>query len=165
LEKNAIIDTFFGDESFIDSEMTMFRLEHKDPTLNCLVLGDLFHCIHPTESDNLFNSSHQEKTVMDLLDAVQSRPYLEELVLAVDHGDSILWTEGDAHNALFSVMRDLPSAITIMIQIGMQRLDPVAEMMNHCQHVKYLTIHYDGCRFSGYGMGTLVQSLSSLPVL
>jgi hypothetical protein len=74
----------------------MFWLEHKDPMLNFLVLSDLFHSIQ----------------VMDVLDAVQSHPHLEELILSVDHDDSILWTEDKARNKLFSVMRDLPSTIT-----------------------------------------------------
>jgi hypothetical protein len=98
--KMAIVDKFFGDEFFrIDSKMTMFQLEHKDPTLNFLVLSDFFHSIQ----------------VMDILDAVQSHPHLEELILSVDHDNSILWTEGRARNKLFSVMRDLPSTIAITI--------------------------------------------------
>jgi hypothetical protein len=53
--------------------------------------------------------------VMDVLDAVQSHPHLEELILSVNHDDFILWTEGKAHNKLFSVMRDLPPTIAITI--------------------------------------------------
>jgi hypothetical protein len=101
--------------------MTVFRLEHKDPTLKFLVLADLLHCIHPTESDGLFNSSHYKKTVMDILDAVKSHPHLEELILAMNCDDSILWREGNARNALFSVMRDLPSNIIITIFIRWRR--------------------------------------------
>jgi hypothetical protein len=147
--KNAIVDEYFGDEFFcIDSKMTMFRLEHKDPTLNFLVLSDLFSSIQ----------------VMDVLDAVQSHPHLEELILSVDHDDSILWTEGNARNKLFSVLRDLPSTIAITIRVGISRFAPVAEMITHCQHVKYLRIGYDGCQAEGYGMDTLVKSLRNLPV-
>jgi hypothetical protein len=68
--KNAILDKFLVmNSSALTSEMTMFWLEHMDPPLNCLVLGDLFHSIHPTESGGLYNSSHYEKTVIDVLDA------------------------------------------------------------------------------------------------
>jgi hypothetical protein len=77
----------------------MFWLEHKDLMLNFLVLSDLFHSIQ----------------VMDVLDAVQSHPHLEKLILSKDHDDFILWTEGKARNKLFSVMRDLPPTIAIKI--------------------------------------------------
>jgi hypothetical protein len=43
--------------------------------------------------------------------------------------------------------------------------DPVVEMITHCQNIKYLRIAYDGCQAEGYGMDTLVKSLSNLPVL
>jgi hypothetical protein len=53
---------------------------------------------------------------MDILDVVKSFPHLEEeLVLVVYSEDSILWREGNAHNALFSVMRDFPSKVVITI--------------------------------------------------
>jgi hypothetical protein len=55
--KYKMIEEQFGDESLIDSKMAMFWLEHKDPTLNHLVMGDRFNCIHPTASDGLFLSS------------------------------------------------------------------------------------------------------------
>jgi hypothetical protein len=77
----------------------MFWLEHKDPTLNFLVLSDSFHSIQ----------------VMDVLDAVQSHPHLQELILSIDCNDFILWTEGKARNKLFLVMRDLPSFVAITI--------------------------------------------------
>jgi hypothetical protein len=38
-------------------------------------------------------------------------------------------------------------------------------MITHCQNVKYLRIFYNGCQAYGYGMDTLVNSLSNLPVL
>jgi hypothetical protein len=38
-------------------------------------------------------------------------------------------------------------------------------MITHCQHIKYLRIGYDGCQAEGYGIDTLVKSLSNLPVL
>jgi hypothetical protein len=103
----------------------MFRLGHKDPTLKFLALGDLFHSPYPKESDGSFNYSQYEKTVMDVLDAVKSFPHLEELILAVDHDDLILWREGNASNAVFSVMRDLPSKIIITIQVVISSFDPV----------------------------------------
>jgi hypothetical protein len=66
--KMAIVDEFFGDDFFrIDSKMTMFRLEHKDPMLEFLVLSDSFHLIQ----------------VMDVLDAVKSHPHLQELIVCV----------------------------------------------------------------------------------
>jgi hypothetical protein len=52
---------------------------------------------------------------MDKLDAVKSFPHLQELILVVDKYKSILWREGNACNALFSVMRDLPSKVVITI--------------------------------------------------
>jgi hypothetical protein len=43
--------------------------------------------------------------------------------------------------------------------------DLVAEMMNYCQNIQYLTKSLDGCIAYGYGIGALVKSLSDLPVL
>jgi hypothetical protein len=107
--KNAVVkECFENDVKRGDSQKTMFRLEHKDPTLKFLALGDLFHSLS-------FNYSQYEKTVMDVLDAVKPFPHLEELILAVDCDDSILWREGNARNALFSVMRDLPSKVILTI--------------------------------------------------
>jgi hypothetical protein len=163
--KNAIIDEHFGHSWNIDSDMTMFRLQHKDPSLNSLVIGDSFHCMLTTESDGSFDSSYYERTVMDVLDTVPSLPHLEELILAVDDVDSILWTEGNARNALISVLRDLPSTICITIRSGMRSLVPVAEIINHCQHLKFFTIYNDGYGQTGRGMGAVMKSLSNLPVL
>jgi hypothetical protein len=114
--KNAVVKECFEDDfKRLDSQKTLFRLEHKDPTLKCLALADLFHSLYPEESDGSFNYSQHQKTVMDLLDAVKSFPHLEELILVVDRDDSILWREGNAHNALFSMMHDLPSKVIITI--------------------------------------------------
>jgi hypothetical protein len=130
--KNAVVkECFENDFKRVDSQKTMFRLEHKDPALKFLALGDLFHSLYPKESDGLFNYSQYKKTVMDILDAVKSFPHLEEPILAMDRDDSILWRDGIACNALFSVMRDLPSKIIITIQVAILSFDPVAEMMKH----------------------------------
>jgi hypothetical protein len=163
--KVTIINEHFGDESFIDSKMTIFRLEHKDPTLNCLVMGDLFHCIHPIESDGSFNSSHYERIVMDVLDAVESHPHLKELLLAVDHPDSILWRAGNARNALISVLCDLPSTTAISIRTSIPHLGMVGKMMQHCPQLKFLSIHYYGCGYLGHGIGKLVEYLKNCTVL
>jgi hypothetical protein len=84
----SIVNEHFGDESFIASKMAMFWLEHKDPRLNCIMTGDEFHCIHQKESDGSFDSSHYERAVMDVLDAVKPHPHLKELILAVDDPNS-----------------------------------------------------------------------------
>jgi hypothetical protein len=106
---------FEDDYKCLDSQKTLFWLEHKDPTLKCLALADSFHSLYPEESDGSFNYSQHQKTVMDVLDAVKSLPHLEELILVVDHDNLIIWREGNARNALFSVMRDLPSKLVIEI--------------------------------------------------
>jgi hypothetical protein len=54
---------------------------------------------------------------MAVLDAVKSFPNLEELILAVDCDYSILWREGNACNALFSVMRDLPAKSSLQFEL------------------------------------------------
>ena len=114
--KRGVVEVYFQDDyKCLDSQKTLFRLEHKDPTLKCLALADSFRSLYPEESDSSFNYSKHEKTVMDVLDAVKSFPHLEELILAVDCDNSILWREGNARNALFSVMRDLPSRVIITI--------------------------------------------------
>jgi hypothetical protein len=57
--KNAVVkECFENDFKCVDSQKTMFRLDHKDPTLKFLALGgDLFHSLYPKESDSLFNYS------------------------------------------------------------------------------------------------------------
>jgi proteasome lid subunit RPN8/RPN11 len=119
--KFAMVNEHFGDESCIDSEMAMFWLKHKDPMLTCLVVGDRFHCSHPKESDGLFNSSPYERAVMDILDAVYSHPHITELSLAMDDHNSILWREGNALNAMISVLRDLLSTTAILIRTLLSR--------------------------------------------
>jgi hypothetical protein len=158
--KNAVVKECFEDDfKCLDFEKTLFWLEHKDPTFKWLALAD------PKESDSSFNYSKHQKTVMDILDAVKSFPHLEELILVMDCDNLILWREGNACNALFSVMRDLPSKVIITIQVAIKSFDPVAEMMKHCHNLKYLTISIVG--WTPYGSGTvaLVRSLSDLPVL
>jgi hypothetical protein len=143
--KFAIVNEYYGNESFIDSEMAMFQLKHKDPTLTHLVMGERFHCSHPTESDGSFNSSHYERAVMDALDAVYSHPHLTKLILAMDDLNSILWTEGNAWNALISVLRDKPSTTTISIRTLLTCLATVGEMLEHsCPQLNFLRIFYDG---------------------
>jgi hypothetical protein len=102
---------------------------------------------------------------MDILDAVYSHPHLTELILAVDDPNSILWTEGNAHNALISVLCDKPSTTAISIRTSMARFTTVGEMLKHCPQLKFLRIFYDGCKYSGHGIGHLVKSLNKLPVL
>jgi hypothetical protein len=105
---------------------------------------------------------------MDVLDAVKSFPHLQELILAVDKNKSILWREGNARNALFSVMRDLPSKVVITIRVAFSiggSVDHVAEMLNNCPNLKYLTICFDGWAPYGNGTVALVRSLSILPLL
>jgi hypothetical protein len=114
--KNKVVEVYFEhDYKHIDSQKTLFRLEHKDPTLKCLALADSFHSLYPVKGDGSFNHSKHEKRVMDVLDAVKSFPHLVGLILVVDHNDSILGREGNARNALFSVMRNLPSKVVITI--------------------------------------------------
>ncbi|MCK7580966.1 MAG: hypothetical protein MZV65_38700 [Chromatiales bacterium] len=106
---------------------------------------------------------------MDVLDAVKSFPHLQELILAVDKYESILWREGNARNALFSVMRDLPSKVVITIRVAISiggSVDHVAEMLKHCPNLKYLTICFDGWTPNvRNGTVALVRSLSDLPFL
>jgi hypothetical protein len=162
----VVVNEYFGDESFIDSEMAMFWLKHKDPTLTRLMMGNRFHCSHPTESDGFFNSSsHYKRAVMDVLDAVDSYPYLTKQILAVDDLNSILWTEGNAWNGLISVLRDKPSTTALLIRTLLTHLAMVGEMLQHCPQLKILITFYDGCKMAGYGMGDLVKSLNKLPVL
>jgi hypothetical protein len=67
--KNAVVKECFEDDFIrLDSQKTLFRLEHKDPTLKCLALADSFHSLYPEESDGSFNYSQHQKTVMDILD-------------------------------------------------------------------------------------------------
>jgi hypothetical protein len=83
--KNKVVEVYFGhDYKRIDFEMTLFRLEHKDPTLKCLALADLFHCLYPAKGDSSFDHSEHEKRVMDVLDAVKSFPHLQEIILVED---------------------------------------------------------------------------------
>jgi hypothetical protein len=114
--KNKVVEVYFEhDYKCIDSQKTLFRLEHKDPTLKCLALADSFHSLYPDKGDGSFDHYEHEKRVMDVFDAVKSFPHLQELILAVNKYESILWREGNARNALFSVMHDLPAQVVIMI--------------------------------------------------
>jgi ankyrin repeat protein len=50
--KNSVVEEFCGEDfKRLDSKKTLFQLEHKDPTLKCLALADLFHSLYPEESD------------------------------------------------------------------------------------------------------------------
>jgi hypothetical protein len=167
--KNKVVEVYF-EENYerIDSEKTLFRLEHKDPTLKCIALADSFHSLYPDNGEGSFDHYEHEKRVMDVLDAVKSFPHLQELILAVDTNESILWREGNARNALFSVMRDLPSKVVITIRVAILiggSVDHVAEMLKNCPNLKYLTICFDGWAPYGNGTVALVKSLSILPFL
>jgi hypothetical protein len=159
------IDSEMADEFVIDSKMAIFRVEHKDPTLNCIMIGDRFHFIHPKESDGSFDASRYERAVMDVLDAVQMHPHLKELILAVDDPNSILWRDGNARNALIAVIRNLPSTTAISIRTSIPRLVMVGEMMQHCPQLKFLSICYYGCGYGGHGIRKLVEYLNNCPVL
>jgi hypothetical protein len=50
--KKAVVKEYFEDDfKRVDSQKTLFRLEHKDPTLKFLALADLFHSLYLEESD------------------------------------------------------------------------------------------------------------------
>jgi hypothetical protein len=168
LANRDVVDVYFEDNyKLLDSEKMLFRLEHKDPTLKCLVLSDEFHSLYPKEDVDVPNPNHSKhkKAVMDVLDAIKSFPYLDQIVLTVDRRDSIIWREGETRNALFSVLRDLPSKVVIEIRLAIPSFDPVAEMIKHCPNVKFLSIRV--AVWAPYGNGTvaLMRSLSDLPVL
>jgi hypothetical protein len=161
-----VVEVYFEDDyKRLDSQTTLFWLEHKDPTLKCFMLSDAFHSLYPEETGGYHNHSKHQKAVMDVLDVVKSFPNQEQLILAVDCEDSILWREGETCNALFSVMRDLPSKVIIEIQVDIPSFDPVAKMMKHCPNVKYLSICVVGWAPYGNGLVALARSLSDLPVL
>jgi ankyrin repeat protein len=163
---HEVVNVYFEEDyKRIDLQKMLFQLEHKDPTLKCLILSDAFHSLYPEEKGGYRNHSKHRKAVMDVLDAVKFFPNLDQLVLMVDHEDSILWREGETPNTLFSVMHNLPSKVIIVIRLVIASFDPVAEMMKHCPNVKYLLICVAG--WAPYGTGTvaLVRSLSDLPVL
>jgi hypothetical protein len=156
---------FEEDDKHQDSQNTLFRLKHNDPTLKCLILSDAFHSLYLDEEEN--DSKHQ-KAVMVVLDAIKSFPNLDELVFMVDSPLSILWREGETRNALFSVLRDLSSEVDIVIRLAIPTFDPLTEMMKHCPNVKYLSICVAGwTQYAQHITGTLalVRSLSNLPVL
>jgi hypothetical protein len=116
IANRKVVKVYFKDDyKCLDSQKTLFQLEHKDPTLKCLILSDAFHSLYPEEEVGYHDHSKHWKAVMDVLDAIKSFPNLEQLILAVDHQDSILWREGETRNALFSVLRDLPSKVIIEI--------------------------------------------------
>ena len=164
--RDVVDDYFEKDYKLLDSEKTLFRLEHKDPTLKCVVLSDEFHSLYPEEDVDVPNRNHSKhkKAVMDVLDAIKSFPDLDQIVLTVDRQDSIIWREGETCNALFSVLRNLPSKVMIEIRFAIQSFDPVIEMMKHCPNVKFLSIHVSGYPY-GHNAFELIRSLSDLPVL
>jgi hypothetical protein len=100
--KNKVVDVYFEhDYKRIDSQKTLFWLEHKDPTLKCLASADSFHLLYPDKGDGSFDHYEHEKTVINVFDAVKSFPHLRELFLVVNKYEDILWREGNARNALF----------------------------------------------------------------
>jgi hypothetical protein len=163
-----VVDVYFEEDyKCLDLQKTLFRLEHKDPTLKCLILSDQFHSLYSEEKVGYPNHNHSKhrKAVMDILDAIKSFPNLDQLVLMVDRQDSIIWREGETRNALFSVLRNLPSKVIIEIRLAIPSFHPVVEMMKHCPNVEYLSICVAGWAPYGNGTVTLMRSLSDLPVL
>jgi hypothetical protein len=116
IANREVVDVYFEEDyKCLDSQKLLFWLEHKDPTLKCLILSDAFHSLYPEEEVGYHNHSKHRKAAMDVLDAIESFPNLDQLVLMVDCQDSILWREGETCNTLFSVLRDLPSKVIIEI--------------------------------------------------
>jgi hypothetical protein len=75
-----------------------------------------------------------------------------------------VWRDGETRNALFAVLRELPSKVVIEIRLAIHSFDPVAEMMKHCPNVKFLLIRISGYPY-GHNTFVLIRSLSDLPVL
>jgi hypothetical protein len=62
------VDVYFElNYKLLDLEKTLFRLEHKDPTLRCLILSDQFHSLYPEEEGDVPNCNHSKhkEAVMD----------------------------------------------------------------------------------------------------
>jgi hypothetical protein len=139
--KNKVVDVYFEhDYKGIDSQKTLFRLEHKDPTLKCLALADSFHLLYPDKGDSSFDHNKHEKVVINVFDAVRSFPHLRELIIAVDKYKDILWREGNAHNALF-LLQGLPSQVVITIRVAIAingSVNNVAEMLKYCHNLQHL---------------------------
>lgn len=137
--KNKVVDVYFEhDYKRIDSQKTLFRLEHKDPTLKCVALADSFHSLYPDKGDGSFDHYEHEKRVMDIFDAVKSFPHFWELILAVDEYKDILWREGNARNALFFCCKAFHPKSSLWFELRLQLME-VSIMWRRCWSIAITT--------------------------
>ena len=99
----------------------MFRLEHNDPTLTTLVIGDTFK----------YMNLRQGTSMMDVLNALYMHDHVRELIMAWDDEDSHLWWEdGPAGEAMIAILRDKPLINSIIISTSTYGL---AGLENGCR--------------------------------
>lgn len=152
------VEEYMGCECFIDIHKAMFRLEHHDPTLTSVVIGD---CFYPLDVPGRPHSG-----IFDVLDAIYSHPHLKELIFAWDDANSFLWREGNGRDALITVLREKTSITRIEVRTSLFDLSPIGDLLQHCPHLECVKIAYDGYYHSGgYGIGAVIRVLQNFPLL
>jgi hypothetical protein len=153
---NKAVEQYLGNEELIHKETAMFHLEHNDPTLTSLVIGDCFNSMNGRFHSALF----------DVLDAIYSHQHLTELIFAWDDVNSNLWREGIGWDALITVLCDKTPITLIEVRTSIADLTPIGDLLQHCPQLKSVKIAYDGYTHSGgYGIGTVARYLKKNPVL
>jgi hypothetical protein len=139
------VEKYMGGEEWVDTNMTMFRLENNDPTLTTLIIGDTFYDME----------RYEEKSIEDILHAVYEHDHLRELIFAVDRRGGDIWYTGDGggFSALVDILSHKTSIQYILFRTSEYFLVKISELLSHCPQLKRLHIHYDGwgtCTTQGF---------------
>jgi hypothetical protein len=167
----AIVDRYMVDESFIDSSRGMFRLEHKDPTLTCLVISDTLHSFLEMDPPDDFygrNDEYEhlyESACNSIIHAISSHPHLTMIVFII-HCRLIDNRYVRQRDALIEVIRDKALITEIEVLTSDSDLRTVGHVLTNFPHVKSVKIASHGEALSdGYGMHDVSILLNKLPLL
>ena len=78
----------------------MFCLEHNDPTLTTLVIGDTFK----------YMNLRQGTSMTDVLNALYMHDHVRELIMAWDDDDMHLWWDPSVYGTIFKANRSRGSS-------------------------------------------------------
>jgi hypothetical protein len=140
-----------GQDSFIDSEMTMFRLEHNDPMLTTLVLGDRFHLM----------DEEQGTSLMEVLHALYMNDHVTNLLFAYDDDeDDPWWAVGPSAEAIRAILRDKSQIEYIAIRSSTECFSVFSYLLQQCPQLKRFFCASDRESTSEYGIKEMMKTLT-----
>jgi hypothetical protein len=114
----------------MDVWQAVFCLDHKDPNLDTVKLGDMFTTM-----------GHEHTVIFDLLDAIDHNLHIKGLHMIYNHLDSFLWSEGMGRDALTIVLHDKTLITHLTVETNQHNTSSIIKVLQHARNLQSLSIY------------------------